>query len=75
MPLAAGVGVSPYLRRSTEGCMPACLAPGVPPSTMRAWGDGVIVGKESGQLVVHAAHDGAPFLMHGPLSLALDSPL
>lgn len=55
--------------------MPACLAPGVPPSTMRAWGDGVIVGKESGQLVVHAAHDGAPFLMHGPLSLALDSPL
>lgn len=44
VPLATGVGVCPYLRRSTEGCMSACPASGVLPNTMRAWRDGVIVG-------------------------------
>lgn len=51
--------------------MSACPASGVLPNTMRAWRDGVIVGKESGQLVVHTARDGVPFLLHGHLSLAL----
>ena len=48
--------------------MSACPASGVLPNTMRAWRDGVIVGKESGQLVVHTARDGVPFLLHGHLS-------